>query len=469
MEHVDNSTLEDKIRQTIKIGSAFTALESKLFEAEELLEWLIKEPVTIKTNIAYKAICTKIKPNEQYLSDGVHFLVKRPEYAPLAIRLDIDIEIPDNKITTTAPLIAHICEEVANFNESKERQKLMLLMFGESSDMSYTVGNLTVCFQCRVYPHIRLNSDDINRHLVEADWCEKFRYNATLINLILKRIKYLQENAPIYYELTMKEKYKTVIKKLNKDKLLTTISKEDLITVNEKFPNIIDSRILQYGDLAYKILLLDNTAAGYILGFFIQHTIPSEEQLHKAIMKIKDADYESYVNFLKSQNKQSYQIILTATTPIENEKLEYSNETDVLMEDIDNYFPFDIVFYQTGNHIYRFTRPEFKQIMESKKNPWTNDWLPESILSTIISRDRTATELGLPDAIPMFETYKKINDGTWNTMSSTNTEPTPNQEDAHISNANFLALFVSRYGLFHNISFSSNSEENSNSEPNEEF
>jgi hypothetical protein len=58
--------------------------------------------------------------------------------------------------------------------------------------------------------------------------------------------------------------------------------------------------------------------------------------------------------------------------------------------------------------MYRFTRAEFPELVKSKKNPWTNDWFPPTILASIMARNEAAKELGLPPARPLAEMLERI-------------------------------------------------------------
>jgi hypothetical protein len=201
--------------------------------------------------------------------------------------------------------------------------------------------------------------------------------------------------------------YHNVAYKLNKEKCLAKLDIENLKLINTYFPGIIDKKVFEYTGLAYKISLLDNDIAGYILGFPIQNVIPSDSDIASALTLLTELGMEEYINKMSKFVRQTY-------LPFNffNEKeTNFSNETDVLCEDIDSYVSFDIVAYQTGNCIYRFTRAEFDKYIESKKNPYTNEWLPISVLSTIISRTKAAKDLGFPRCYTMMELFKRIEHG----------------------------------------------------------
>lgn len=141
---------------------------------------------------------------------------------------------------------------------------------------------------------------------------------------------------------------------------------------------------------------MSNDLAGYFLGFPIQWWIPSDEQIANAIGRLC-ANEEQYLASVREYVRTTHATTFGTNNP------RRANETNVLMDDIDDYAPFDIVVYQNGDHIYRFTREEFSTILESKKNPWSNEFLPPSILATMSERHSVAKQLGLPKCRPLKE------------------------------------------------------------------
>lgn len=429
-----------KIIQSVLIGSVFEALATKFFTHRELLNWLHTSQINDRTKIAYKAVCIEIAPDEQYMDNGEHFLVTKPEYAPIAIGYGLDIEIPDHK-GGGEPIIVHICDVINHFNAHSriESPSIGLILTGNVSD-SYLRSRLNICYLARNFPHMRLHSNEINKSLVCADWTEKFRYNENLVNIILGRIAFLQREAPLYYAGVAYQAYHKVIIKLHQEKLLCALSREQLYNLNTYFSNIIDSRILTYNDIGYKIALLGNDIAGYVLGFPVQNVVPSDEQIHAAIAMLMELGIEKYTAHIRQYVKSTYM----PTYPIPINTPTFSNEQDVLMEDVDSYLPFDIISYQTGDHIHRFTRAEFKQLDESKKNPWTNEWLPSMVLSTIKARVIAAKELGLPDAIPMIELLEKLSKNEVFTISNARAI-SPLRSTDHSENRTILSSLVSAF------------------------
>jgi len=402
----------EKISESVNYGSIFVALAENFVQVGDVLNWLNTVEVTNRTRIAYKGVCEYMSPNEQYLTNTYHFLVKKPEYTPIAIGYGFIPEIPDRNIEgVTNPIIAHICDEFIKFNGDINLRKLTTLILSGKGDAQYIRSRLVTCYKSRNFPHLRdISGHEYNIALVEADWIEKFRYNDNIAGLIIKRMEELEKEAPSYYTMVAYPKYFKVASKLYKDKLLNQLNREELSEFNVLFPNIIDIRILGYSDIGYKISLLGNDVAGYILGYPVQEMVPNDEQIHKTVKMLTEIGPDRYAEHIKEYNSKRGEPSL----PVETiGSVIYPNSTDVLFEDINNYSPFDIIICQIGLHIHRFSRAEACNILETKKNPWNKEWLPPTVMSTIKARVEAAKEMGFPEARSIREMLDLIEKGTF--------------------------------------------------------
>lgn len=440
------------IKETVYNGSVFLALEMKCFTYNDLMKWLVDEPYSEKTLIAYKALCFGIEPNNQYMDDDIHFIMKQKNYIGIALFYGFKVYDLPYKRNDNDPIINFVCDEIINLNSSSEmRQQLNLVVKGTGM-VPYVQSNLLSCFLARNFNHVpNLTANDYNVDLVNSDWTAKFRYNKDLAKLVINRNLLLNKIAPNYYKYISYSYYYKVASKLYKEKLLN-IDKTDLVNFNNLFPGIIDVKILCYDDIGYKLSLLNNETAGYVLGFPIQTIIPNNKQIKEAINKLIEVGKEKYCEHIKNYvNKLFIQEL-----PFSNdEPIKYANTTDVMLEDINNYVPFDIVSYQIGTHIYRFTRAEFDKLLETKKNPWTNDWFPQSILTELTNRQSCANKLELPPARPLIEMldlleanklYSKIDDNIEN--SDNNDENNDNDNDNSISDGEMNSF--NEFGLLMN-------------------
>lgn len=401
--------VNDKIHEAVNEGSVYLAIDKRFITPTDLLEWLAIVPVTERTRVAYKALCFHIIPNDQYLRDDVHFLCKKPQYVSIATVFVVDLYLPTIK-NGDVPLVSSVLGDIVRYNSNAAERSLCTLILAGMGDLGYVLSNLTLCYLSRNFPYIRdLSGHEINVCLIEADWAERLRYNDTLAGLIVRRAIKLQEVAPHYYANVAYQTYYQIAVKLNKDKLLTKLSRDELHMFNTFFPNIIDTRILEYNNLSYNIALLTNDVAGYVLGFPIQNMIPDDEQIHQALAELTSIGVDRYAERIKNYVSKTY---IPHLPFYQTKETIYPNSTDVLFEDIDNYSPFDIISCQIGPHIHRFSRAEANKLLESKKNPWNGEWLPPTVLSTFSARVNASKELGLPPARTVREMLDRVESGT---------------------------------------------------------
>lgn len=400
----------EKIFQAVYYGSVYEALEARSFSHADLLKWLATAKFEERTQVAYKAVTDVIHPNQQYMEDGMHFLASAPRFFTMATALGMEAHTP---VKMGAPpiknntIIVALRDTLAQGYNNKATLDLMRLIISGSGNDNYVQSHIATCYRARTFPHTRMSPTDVNRALLESDWTKKLRYNVELPGLILARVAGLQKSAPIYYAEIAYKLYHGVVAKLHKDKLLSNLSREQLVTFNTFFPNVIDPRILAYSEGAYLIALLGNDVAGYVLGFPIHEFIPDEDQINTALTQLTQMGREPY-----AQHISAYALKLQVPlTPFPFPDATFKNEEDVMMEEITHYSPFDVVSFRSGNHIFRFTRCEFAQMVEKKKNPWTNEWLPPSVLATVQARHSIAKELGLPPCRTVLEMLERAEGG----------------------------------------------------------
>ena len=397
----------DKVRESVMVGSVVLALEKGLFTRKSLLKWLDRQPCTPLTMIAYRTVCMRISQNQHYFEDGVHFLARNPEYG-IAVMNGTNVDLPCNRMDNTC---GSLRERINSFNlmDREDLKAAAVLLLKCEASVEYITKNLGLYYLARFSPHPEgVSADKMNSALASADWTTEFNYNEELAEIILRRIDHLRANAPAYYAGVAHAEYRAVAVKLHRNNMLGKLTREQLVTFNTLFPNIIDTRILAYSDLSRQIALMGNDMAGYILGFPIHSMVPTDNQIVAALNTLDKDGTEKYMERIKRFNEQSH----VSTNPFPLEMPSYANDQDLTLEDIDNYLPFDIVSYQSGSQLYRFTRVEFDQLISSKKNHWTNELLPPIILSTIAARNEKAESLALPGAAPMAEMFDKIHNGT---------------------------------------------------------
>lgn len=397
-------SISAKIAQCVEHGSPFLGLQERYFTAEELMVWLKDQPIAIATQVAYKALCTKILPRDQYLPDESSLLAHRPGYVLMSNDLDI-LKVNTRKDGCGPPISVVFAD--AHLNKDFDMMKIRLTAQVLNGKVGSRPETLSLTYAGRHFPHVRLNADPINSALLASDWTDKVRYNHRLYALLLSRVTKLQATAPDYYAKVAYKHYYRVARKIYQDNLLTEITQEDMLTFNTFFPSIVNPRLLEYSTLAFNISLLATDLAGYVLGFPIQTGLPSAGQIANALDQLEKMGLKAYAASIAKYVRASQ--LPLSITPFESEnKATICNEEDVLMVKADKYSPFDVVVYRSGEHIFRFTRPEFSNLLKTKKNPWNNEEIPHSVLATIAARHAASKDMGLPKSKTLKEILRNM-------------------------------------------------------------
>lgn len=393
--------MTDLISQVVNFGSVSLALEEKLFTQIELLEWIATNEITENSHLAYYILSKSFHPNEHYLTDGRHIFVIKSRYAIHTTLYKFDTSLRSIKNDESSVLLVELQIETQLQDLDLDFLRFAMVIGGfaqfSSSDKKQLVKILMKAFKAREpISFTEITFKDHNNALIEADWISDLIINDFLYGLIIRRVRTLKEKAPLYYS-KIKQKYFDLFKTLYQKHLLGRSDPLHLRFLHEEFPGVLDPSLFQQPNEIRKLLLMPTILAGYVLGFPIQSVIPTVEQIKTAIEKYRQLGKEQYLEHIKKYVRQTYLLSI----PIPSEEHILSNEADVLLEDVDSYSPYDIISYQTGKYVYRFTRPEFEKIIESGKNHWTNEEIPITIASEIITRTRIAIELGLPKSMPI--------------------------------------------------------------------
>jgi hypothetical protein len=404
------------IRQSVQHGSVFAALSAKAFTSHVLLEWLgsTADPVTSSMLVAYKAVCSAIPPCDQYLRDGVHILSKRPEYVCVAVGFGLRMDRMATK-TCETPLIHYVRDEMEKILRDVEYQHLIATIIdgtrlkdGTDAEkdkvLSYAARNESTSK--------RYNSKENNLYL-QSDWIEKLVHVESLVEHMKKRIDFLKKEAPLYYTAVVHKSYRTLFKELVEKKLIGKASRETLVELDSYFPDILDENLFKYSPLAYTISQMPKEIEAYILGFPIDTMFPSEEQMIQGLLLLSNLGETEYAQKIRSLHAQSQMVCSPLGTHFMTKSSNKANDTDVLLEQIEDYYPYDVISYYRGDHVYRFVRTEFKQIIDTGKNPWTNELLPNSIIAAIKARIKAQNTINLPMCNTVADTFASIARGEY--------------------------------------------------------
>lgn len=402
---MEKDTLHQLISETIKYGAVDLALSpqsaTNTFSARDLLMYLHDNPSDEDSLLAYLHLCEILAISDQYIGNE-HFLKEKPEYALIARGFyeacdEEAIEIVKGRPELIDTISASTALEVSR--DSRKTRFHTIIIAGCLLGI-YPAEDVTLFYKSRenrkesmlgVYDHAAL--------VVKTDWIEEIRPNACppidqrFPDLIMDRLSFLKENARLYYEKIAYPRYSAVIEGIIKER---QVSKEtcNIPRLISMFPNeTISLQLIDF--LGPSLSKLSLQAQSYILGFPIHEMTPNIMQINTAAQALKEKGVEKYLKDLIEEPGKT-----RAKLPISNEESSFSNETDVTMERIEGYFSFDVVIYQAGSHIFRFTRPEFHQLVEKGVNTWTNEKLPRHIIETMKQRLAIAQTFNLPKSVP---------------------------------------------------------------------
>lgn len=368
------------IKEAVVLRTVPTLLETKIISLEKILQWLADNDITSDTVMAYAGISEIVPPNKHYIDSKTHFLEVGDKYCGPAIIFGIepDLKYFDHIVNCALkyPDISIMCHNIRSSN------------------------NIQSLTQRRKYVEKLFPIDVLNEALIATDWCNKLKYTDKLSKLVLDRVQYLHSNYPIYYGSVGYKIYRKVVTKLVEENKLSLLTQDELIILNRLFRGIINPSLLTMSSFSYRISVMNNLVAGYILGFPIHEFTPSPKHIEQALKIIEDKGREEYIALITSRCQENNIYNTSDYT--------FANDSDVTMEDPLDYSPFDVIYYEDGSHVYRFTRVEFDNLLEKKKNHWTNEWLPTSILESIRSRSIIANKIGLPSSCTMSELFDKV-------------------------------------------------------------
>lgn len=365
-----------KISQTINYGSPYHALKHKFILPSDLLEYLNVDKINFNRITAYHFLCDYIPPADQYLISKEHFLDKNPIYTHIATRFDPTVEVYKGELT------GFVKNDIQNY-----------ISVMNSSEQKHLV---------HYYHKLHRKCDDgpvaadlVNGSLLLCDNIDICLRNPSLIKNILCRLTFLVEKAYIYYSQLAIKIYSKLVLELYEAGLFCICSKEEYKLLYEYLPGVLDENILNYNNLCYNISLMNVYEAGYYLGFPIHEFCPTLAQIKIAIEQLNILGIDNFCKKISETNTQQVDYIFSPGPQLHNYK------KNSFFEKIMGYTPFDIVTYREGDHIFSFTRDEFFFLVEKRKNPWTNNTLPVSLLYNMIGRFEMSKEYGFPRSKPL--------------------------------------------------------------------
>lgn len=409
--------VKEKIETILRSGSIFHALKENFITATDLIIWISISAVSNETIIGFKAL---FKINIELARE---FLRNRPEYAELFSGLG----------GTRGSESLEILGIVGGLIEEKiERKSIEKEIFDEKRGAKFPTkfpayNIVCVNYECETIENLVSDPKGWEYHFASHDpYDPRDRWLITLLescreekdypfNLLLKydllhllplwlvpiekliaRCLYLTSNygsqcgkiRKSYWLMVMRKHYLQIFKTLKTSgRLFDNISTLFLGMINGFFPGFIDIKKVDFlHPFTYVLSQHPVTTQNYFLGTFLGKS-KDEEVAQQALESFGGTDHADE------------EISLLITTYL-NLKGKVFNTTDTLLEQVTDYFPFDIYAMkdsQQESSWWIFTRPEWQHLLEKKTNPYNMEPIPPerleeiSKLSKLMDRDFPGT------------------------------------------------------------------------------
>lgn len=391
--------MSNLLTESIHHGSIYQALQIKAVTVDQILQYLVKAPVDLRTTLAYRAACKYSHPDSHYIMNGEHkdrFLTVQPhqEYQLVYAYVTGIIDCTWDEIgDLSTGCIALMAKALRNDPSVDLRMRILcdLPLYDK------TLPDLSPLFQARHPYMISLQAKTyILKHphfAIQADWLDilpEEAINKSLLPMLMDRARDLLKVAPEYWHKVIRGEYLKIVRKIStglKDD--STFTRDDWIKIREAFPEIYPELDV-YSDLAWKISKHPPITQAYLLGFSIESNFPTDLMLRTALINLSKDGPDAY---------------LKALPPFE---FKLVNTTDTPLNPVADYSPYDRFIYRSGDVVYGFTRAEFPYILEKKLNPWDQQPIPEHILTLMECRLSMAKSLNLPTCEPLQSLYEMI-------------------------------------------------------------
>ena len=243
---------------------------------------------------------------------------------------------------------------------------------------------------------------------------------------IITRSNHLFKNAKNYWNQYACDKYQTFFSQLMMNTL--SLSKKEIKIIHELWPSLLPLSSQSWSSLAQIIFWKGPELSCYYLGLPFEYGHIDKELIVSRLDLLSEIGPEEYVkkySSLEEDPHYSYLIKLSNSTD-GIIKWPCRNQEDVLSETITSYAPFDRLIYLDGKNVYRFSRTEFENLIETKKNPWTNEKIAPSFLDMVSLRIKIGQRLKLvnKETVSWLETLK-ILDTTSNKTDRTSSNNVP--------------------------------------------
>lgn len=435
----DNVTVSnEKVMQTIVYGSPYEALIRGFVTYGDILNYLLDEDISHRTMIAYRAVC-------QFSTDQIVTNHENPDFN----------DKPFITVTTHKEYVGIYYLSIGNKGGRNDKERVeiakcsqkvlpklmninsfsrIIHLLCDSNRFEIKNSELRLIVGARSINTISRMLKELEAHFdlwLDNDYLgpiENIAYSF-YENELLTRCELLKTEAPLYWDAVGMDLYRYIVIK-NLD-ITSDIPLKQIRRYDNLFSGIFPEELVNVSDFEYYMKELTEITQAYVLGYPIHRYVPTSKTIKKTIDLVKKIGIDEYVRIIEDQNMKSLTVRVDMINPWRLDKNDkdnknknesddkddknyiiLANQQDVLMEDISAYNSFDVTRYYTDTHLYFFTRPEHSDLIANKKNLWTNEKIPISVLTEINSRLETATLYNLPTAMPLLDLLKKVEEGT---------------------------------------------------------
>ena len=401
-----------KVEETVIYGSVYESLYARWIRLEDILEYLLDTKPEDdfqrkRMSIAYRIVCIYTK--RQFIR-GDHFicLTENNDYMSIYSLSFPQITIEEASHDTNLTLTQKVQTNISLFVNKSEYQEytrfLYVLCDVTPTDFIFKHEDLMIIAATRSFKNLSEVIDE-DFYILAADYLTVLGLNSEetdIFTALIERSFYLKSCAPAYWESVAYPLYRNYIEARLNCNELKGWTKSMILMYNTCFPNFFSEEWMNKSENYFYLTNLKPELLAYLLGYPIHKYVPNQETMKLALDQLETLGFEEYCQKKKKIEKQNV-----------------ANPENVYLEKIEEFNSFDVVsYYDSTNHLFRFTRSEFDTILQEKKNFYTGELLPFFVLEKIRCRRKIAQKYNLPEAKTLSDLLENPRDYKYDKESS---------------------------------------------------
>lgn len=391
----------------IEKGNPYFAYSQSLINLKELINYL----VTVKDKYHYLEVFPSITlilknfGNDDLYINGHHLLGHYNDDPLLKyyfLKGGADIPIHKNKTNSTT-LKEQLINKTPSIEDliladSLQEQDLIQYIYENTSLDSELIKTVFLCNNSCCLQLNASQDQNIIQMIIQTDNLSQLQnvvLSAEIINLIVDRLESLPSNK--YKTCLVSQYFKIIFDDPKNIQLFDDDKVEQILSIFAShlgIQHLLDD-IKQIPYSYCRFFFYPQSYQMYILGVNLLEVLPNEKQMIEIYKKFINLGVDDYIKY-----------ILDKSSLLEFEGTNI-NPHDTMMENPENYLPFDRIDYVDNQKIYRFTRTEFSMMVKTGINMWTNKKLPYHILYSMATRLAVAETLKLPPSAPLEELFER--------------------------------------------------------------